>query len=240
MLVTARSLLRGVADVIAPARCLSCLQEGTWLCQTCEQNLPRFPQRCIVCDSERPRGATCTSHKQATPLSGVISAGEYGWPHIQRAVQWLKFRGVTAVAPMSASLIAPALGLIAPLSSLQAEAVLIPIPLHPRRFRQRGFNQSGEIAASLSDQTGIPVADVLMRERATMSQTELPHEMREENMKEAFALKGDLPVKRYFLVLDDVTTTGSTLSTAASVFAKATMDRQVKAPQIWGVTVARG
>ena len=147
------------------------------------------------------------------------------------------------MAPILAALIEPYLPHIAPLPQLRKEAVLIPIPLHPKRLRERGFNQSLEIAKVLSEYTGIPLAEVLIRKKSTWSQAELPHEMRQENVEEAFALK-DLSTysgsikSNYLLLIDDVTTTGSTLRAAASAFAKASADKPGK--QIWGATVARG
>lgn len=167
------------------------------------------------------------------PLAGVISAGGYGSDCLRRGVHWLKFRGVTAVAKPLSALLADVLPLIAPLPALAKQAVLVPIPLHSRRLRQRGFNQSLEIAEALSQQTGIPVAHGLVKAKVTWAQTDLPHDMRQENVAEAFALKETLPNKRYILLVDDVTTTGSTLMAAAHVLKTATN-------QIWGVTVARG
>lgn len=233
MILATEYLLRSLADIIAPARCLRCLREGTWLCQACEQDLPTLRQRCIVCNHIQPRGAACVRHRAATPLSGVISAGSYGAPHIKRGVHWLKFRGVRAVAPFLAHWLAPLLPMVAPLPALQRQAAIVPIALHRRRLRARGFNQSLEIAAALSAQTGIRVADILARRRATWSQAELPHDMRERNVAQAFEASTRLPRAKYILLLDDVTTTGATLASAASVLKGATQE-------IWGITVARG
>lgn len=167
------------------------------------------------------------------PLAGVVSAGGYGSDYLRRGVHWLKFRGVTAVAKPLSALLAEVLPLVAPLPSLQKQAVLMPIPLHARRQRERGFNQSVEIVRALSQQTGIPIADSLVKAKVTWAQTDLPHDMRQKNIAEAFALKESLPHKRYILLVDDVTTTGSTLMAAAHVLKTATN-------QVWGVTLARG
>lgn len=204
-----------------------------WLCRPCIQGLPPFSQRCIVCNSPRPRGATCARHGKNPALAGVVSAGAYTWDCLRRGVHWLKFRGVTDVAPPLAELLLPYLPFIASPRVLQQEAVLVPIPLHRWRQRQRGFNQSWLIAQALSEKAGIAVAQGLKKTHATRAQTDLPHEMRRENIAQAFVAAEPLPNKRYVLLVDDVTTTGSTLASAAEV-----LERPGR--EIWGVTVARG
>lgn len=170
-------------------------------------------------------------------LDGVISAGPYSLPALKRGIGWLKFKSVKPLARPLGLLMIRGLTAVAPLVQLQDQAALVPIPLHRRRLRQRGFNQSQELAKVLEEYTGIPILDVLVRSKATWTQTKLPPEMRQENTKGAFALNTEkLPDKKFWLLIDDVTTTGSTLSAAAEALRQA----QGKELQVWGVTVARG
>lgn len=103
---------------------------------------------------------------------------------------------------------------------------LVPIPLHPKRFRQRGYNQAEELAKSLSSYVGIPVLpQVLVRQRYTERQTELHKDWeRVQNVRGAFCCSEDfvqwLP-NRTVLLIDDVLTTGSSWLEAASVLEKA-------------------
>ncbi|MFH1353746.1 MAG: hypothetical protein ABIH36_00485 [bacterium] len=213
------SLLVGIKDIIAPRRCMGCLRENTWLCAACEQGLPNV----------------ALVQRNVKALNGIVSAGPYGLPALKRGIGWFKFKGVKSLAKPLGLLMIRGLIVIAPLAQLQEQATLVPIPLHKRRLRQRGFNQSEELAAVLEEYTGIPVLDVLVRKKATWTQTKLPPELRQENTKGAFALgMNELPSKRYWLLVDDVTTTGSTLSDAAMPL------RQADANQVWGVTAARG
>jgi ComF family protein len=93
-----------------------------------------------------------------------------------------------------------------------ADAV-IPVPLHPARERSRGFNQARELARHL----GLPVLDALVRTRRTPPQADLPKATREANVRGAFALKPGADVDGLVLVLvDDVSTTGSTLNACAA------------------------
>ena len=95
--------------------------------------------------------------------------------------------------------------------------LLLPLPLHPLRLRTRGFNQSLEIARTMSKALGLPLAtNSLIRVRATPPQAELPLKERGKNVRGAFEGTGDLTGKRILLV-DDVMTTGSTLREAARI-----------------------
>lgn len=209
----------GLKDVIAPRRCMGCLRESSWLCKKCEQALPN----------------TALVQRNVKKLTGIISAAPYGLPTLKRGIGWLKFKGVRPLAKPLSLLMIRGLAVIAPLADLQKQAALVPIPLYKRRLRKRGFNQSEELASVLSEYTGIPVFNVLVRTKSTWTQTRLPPEMRQENTKGAFALNTEkLPQKKFWILVDDVTTTGSTLSAAAEAL------RQVQGKQVWGVTVARG
>jgi ComF family protein len=98
--------------------------------------------------------------------------------------------------------------------------LLIPIPLHPRRLRERGYNQSLELAKQLSKQLNIPVRhDILMRVRDTPPQASLPFAERKKNMKEAFQINNaDIPT--HIALIDDVLTTGHTVNVAAKILHK--------------------
>lgn len=143
------------------------------------------------------------------------------------------------MAPALARLLLPRLLAIAPWQELRARAVLVPIPLHRRRQVERGFNQSELLADSLARETGIPVWAALIRHRATWAQSLLPAELRAENIRDAFEYTAQsptyTPMSRPLLILvDDVTTSGSTLAAAARPLAEAGWRT------IWGLTCARG
>lgn len=96
--------------------------------------------------------------------------------------------------------------------------VLLPIPLHPKKRRKRGYNQAELLAKELSRRSGIPVdKNLLLRVKNTHAQKELNDRERRENLKNAFALqKGSVPYRTVILV-DDIYTTGSTMDEAARV-----------------------
>lgn len=221
-------------EALSPARCMTCLIEGKWLCSDCRQAPCFFRQQCIQCSKDNLRGLTCPTCQAQTPLTGVLSADAYRRPAITRGIEWLKYKGIREVAPVLAALLVERLSLIAPLEVLQSQAVFVPIPLHAWRERRRGFNQSKEIAEALSRETGIPVTAVLRRKRYTLAQVTLPPELRLSNLQDAFEVADQDEPAPITILVDDVTTTGSTLSAAARVLKMAGAD------EIWGVTIARG
>lgn len=98
-------------------------------------------------------------------------------------------------------------------------AVLVPVPLHALRERERGFNQSAQIADALGAALGIGVEPLLVRVRATRTQTQLSREQREQNVEGAFSLARRAVVQAglRYVVVDDVLTTGATIGECARV-----------------------
>jgi len=107
------------------------------------------------------------------------------------------------------------------------DGLLAPIPLHPLRERERGYNQSRLIADQLSRAAETPVVEILERVKFTETQTRLNRAQRQTNMRAAFALKpnADLDPDRRYILVDDVFTTGSTLNSAAKALRKAGAER---------------
>jgi len=231
-----RYILNSLLDTLTPPRCMRCLSEGSYLCDACWKTTRySFPLSCIVCGKKQTHGVTCPPCRNQTHLTGLVTFGGYEVPWLRRGIHWLKFRSVRGVAPTLANLLIPPLLTIAPLPKLTKQALLIPIPLHKRRQRQRGFNQSYEIAKSLSCSTGIPLSNSLMRTRATWAQAKLPKTLRTENTQGVFTCAAPPPhAVSTIVIIDDVTTTGSTLDSAAQALA---LPRDI---QVWGLTVARG
>jgi ComF family protein len=108
---------------------------------------------------------------------------------------------------------------------------VVPVPLHPRREYQRGFNQAEDLAVHL----GLPVAPLLIRVRHTPSQIDLPKHQRRQNVKDAFDLVpgSRLPVPGIIVLVDDVSTTGSTLEACAKVL------KEAGATEVRALTAAR-
>ena len=111
---------------------------------------------------------------------------------------------------------------------------LSPVPLHPSRLKQRGFNQSQAIAEVLSSNLSLGISNVLTRLRPTRDQTKLDKVSRQTNIEDAFALSPDVNVKDLnFIIVDDVCTTGATLKECAKVL------KRNGANMVWGAVAAK-
>lgn len=116
------------------------------------------------------------------------------------------------------------------------KTLLLPIPTHPVRRNWRGFNQSEEVGKLLAQAMGWDYEpNLLVKKRTTVAQTELKRQARLNNLQNVFSLNPEkrFPKKTFFLLFDDIWTTGSTLKEACKVLKKAGADK------VWGLTLAK-
>jgi len=208
-----------VLDFVFPKFCLECKSPGKYLCPLClERVRPARPHRL-------PRGFS--------GLDRVFSAWQYQGV-IRKTILALKYRFGRDITWELTSAFASE---IKERRFWPKKAVLVPIPLHPRRQRWRGFNQSEEIGKILAQEMGWDFESrFLERKIARAPQMELKGKARRENIRGVFAvgpLKPAANDKRFFILFDDVWTTGSTVKEAAQVLKKG------GASKVWGLTIAR-
>lgn len=213
-------LLQVLLDVLFPPRCVSCGAPGGVLCGTClaTARVPQ-PPLCGRCGRPLPSASAicsaCTSGNGPTALVSLRAAAVYEGA-VRSGVLALKYKGQRRLA--------------GPLGALLAQAVrdpgnppdvIVPVPLHAARRRERGYNQAELLARSCAGLLGIPCeANALVRHRATPPQVGLPSAERRMNVSGAFALSSPAAARllagKRVLLVDDVTTTGSTLDSAAT------------------------
>lgn len=112
--------------------------------------------------------------------------------------------------------------------------VVVPVPLHAERLRDRGYNQAALLARAFADQTDLPLDETtLIRHRSTATQTELDADQRRENVKDAFQCTSMALIDRRVLLIDDVCTTGATLASCAIALCDG------GASEVRGLTLAR-
>lgn len=208
-----RKLVSTVVETVYPRVCAGCGMRGEWVCEFCAPlALPAWGSgSCRRCGVPVLHGH-CKCGDLAPAIDVARSAYVYdGW--VSSAVHLVKYHGEPARAEHLAGEMVP---LVAHFGSIDA---LIPVPLHPSRERERGFNQSVLIATHLGKAIGVPVVQGVHRTRRTDSQTRLSGRDRRANVRGAFAAAPDwvpAPGKRFVLV-DDVRTTGATLNACAGV-----------------------
>ncbi|HEU0153449.1 MAG TPA: ComF family protein [Arenimonas sp.] len=213
---------------LLPPRCLVCTAPGADdrdLCGACRDALPWSGPACPRCALPTPagRGRGCgRCLARAPPLDATLAVLAYRFP-VDRLLLRFKFHGDLAAGRLLAQLMASALP--ARLAGAPPPAAVVPVPLHPGRLRQRGYDQARELARPVAAALGLPLhADALHRVRATEAQTRLDAAGRRGNVRRAFACRrGALPA--HVVLLDDVMTTGATLGECARALRRAGVRR---------------
>jgi ComF family protein len=215
-------------DLLFPPRCLSCKRRGAFLCTDCIRRIDSLPDPfCPSCQVlVDPSDPHCRCRKPAPAF--VIAGGTFEGP-LRSAVHSLKYQGQRAGAPALAALLAPRVREI-----LKPDDRIVPIPLHRRREAARGYNQSALIARALAQHLGADHAlEPMMRVRDTPAQVGLNREERRRNVRDAFSADPALCRGRSVMLVDDVCTTGATLSAAAEAALSAGAQR------VYAVVLAR-
>lgn len=212
-----------------PIPCLLCGASNNHdcICQACSDQLPFLEQACPRCASPLQQTMLCGQCLNNPPEQDMSFSLFYYREPINRLIADLKYHDKLTLSGMFATQMAEQL------KTRQLPQLLIPIPLHPRRLRDRGYNQSLELAKQLSKQLAIPVGhDVLTRIRDTLPQASLPFSERKNNMKQAFQIN-NTNIPSHIALIDDVLTTGHTANVAVKILRKA----GVTTIEVW--TIAR-
>jgi ComF family protein len=169
------------------------------------------------------------------PFAKAAAYGSYDGA-LRGLLYLLKYEQVRPAARVLGNMLADAIASLG-IQSPEAGIIVVPVPLHPRKLRQRGFNQSQVIARAALARIGPQMSlnpKVLKRLRETRSQTGLTRHQRRENIRGAFGVFQPQSIEgREILLVDDVFTTGTTVSECARVL------RRAGASKIWVATVAR-
>jgi ComF family protein len=207
---------RKIGQALLPQDCLLCqaASGGQLLCQACARELPATASACPRCAAPGTGDAECGACLADAPhYDASRAAFVYAYP-VDALVQALKYGGQLALAGLFAQ------ALHRRIDRMENIDLIVPLPLHPTRLAERGFNQAAEIAKALSRLVGVPVdAQLARRVRNTTPQTALPWRERATNMRRAFACERDLSDLR-IAVVDDVMTTGATLDEFARTLKK--------------------
>jgi len=218
---------------VQPWRCLLCAANGAAgidLCADCAAELPRNRSCCSRCalPLATPAALCGECQRRAPPWDATWAPFRYGWP-LDRLEARYKF-GADLAAGRVLSTLWQRETCPLPLPDL-----LLTVPLHHSRLRQRGYNQALELARPLARQLGVPLQhDVLQRLRRTEAQTELDAVGRRRNVRGAFALRAGIALPGHVAILDDVMTTGATLAECARVLRR----RGVPRVDVWALARA--
>ena len=219
------------ADFLFPPHCLGCGREGEFFCIPCRRALPRLlPPLCPQCGRPLTGEDRCSAcQKWQLELNGIRSPFLFEGM-MRQAIHQLKYNNFKALAFPLAQLLAEYFEA----RPLPVE-IIMPVPLHSRRLRERGYNQSGLLARELGRLIDLPVVeDSLLRLRDTPAQVKAPDaEIRRKNVLGVFACRNGGLEGENVLLIDDVCTTGATLDSCAIALSRAGVG------SVWGLTLAR-
>lgn len=199
------ALFNKLLNGLFPIACFGCKRQGTYICTDCASKMPR------------------TAHNEER----FLSVFQYGDPSIRALLQSLKYKGGSDVAERCAEMlyehICEELGELALLYNF-AHPLIVPVPLHEKRLRERGFNQAELIARAFAalDASFVLCRDALVRIKNTESQTKMKNkEERIKNVHGCFAVHNPEKIKGGNIILiDDIYTTGATLREARAALKK--------------------
>ena len=222
-------------DLLLPARCVLCTapSDSSCICAPCKIDLPwtgpHCPQCCLPLAS--PGADRCGQCIQTElPFTRTVSPLQYQFP-ADRLVQSLKFNRQLVAGKILGQLMSEC---IVEDGGLHPE-MLIPVPLHKYRVFKRGFNQASELGYHISNALDVPLITAsLRRHRNTKAQSGLSRKQRRKNVRGAFYWHSATNPARHVALIDDVMTTGTTVTECARVLKKA----GAKRVDIWVATRA--
>ncbi len=233
-----------VLDTLFPINCLYCGQEDVWLCEACQKNIELLSfQKCPLCEKTiTESGTVCRSCKADSKLDGLLVATHYKDNQLSKLIHLYKYKFIEDLhLPLGKLLVR-----IIAKSDLPLPDMLVPVPLHPRRLRWRGFNQSALLADYIGKNltAGFEITihtNILHRKRYTPPQMKIKkYAERIANLQQAFSLSKkavtDMPSLlqgKTILLVDDVATTGTTLFECAKIL------KAGGAKKVFAVVIAR-
>lgn len=238
MFLTLKNLNKLILDTIFPIKCVGCGKTDFWICNKCLNEIHiETDYYCSICQIKSTSGGkTCLSCKKKDSLDRMIWTTNYNQPLIMKAIHLFKYRFVQDLHIPLGTLLTKTIAK----AEIPIPDLIIPVPLHPRRIRWRGFNQSELLAKIVSDNLlplhEIPIEkSVLFRQRNTKPQMELKkRNQRQQNISNAFKIKHSKLIKdKKILLIDDVSTTGSTIFECAKIL------KSNGADEVFAVVVAK-
>jgi len=218
-------------DLLFPQWCIGCGVEGSFLCQVCRRSLPRInPPICPRCGKPQSSEQLCPGCVEwSATIDGIRSPFRFEGV-IREAVHQLKYRNLRAIVSSLAELLDDYLRTL----TIPVD-VLVPVPLHRKRLRERGYNQSLLLAKGLGKLSGLPLVDnCLIRQTNTPPQARTSTvEERRDNVVGIFSCRDACLRDKQVLLIDDVATSGATLDACAASL------KASGAISVWALVLAR-
>jgi ComF family protein len=223
-------------DLIFPKFCLGCQKEGEWICKKCQKEIVFIKNpSCPNCQRLTKNGKFCPRCRPNSYLTGLIVAAHYQEGVLKEAIHTFKYEGVFDLKEELGKILAQRLERF----KQQKQVIIIPVPLHKKRLRERGYNQAELLAKEIIKffpNFTLKNNLLIKTKQPKHTQVELSGQKRRKNVHGCFSINKKHPKLKSSLVIlvDDIYTTGATLQECAKVIRK---NCQVK--EIWGLVLAK-
>jgi len=225
-----------ILDLIFPTECVICGKSGQYFCESCFNQIKYVKEgTCLLCNTNQAIIGVCANCQTKSYIDDIIAVTKYKDTVIEQVIHELKFSYIEQLANQLANLLSLKLKALGYQTKLK-DKILIPLPLHKKRFLERGFNQSELLLKLLQpDFDGQIRNDILKRVKYTSQQAKLDREQRINNVQDAFkCLKPDEAAGQKIFLLDDVLTSGATMNQAAKAL------KSAGAKKVIGLVIAHG
>ncbi len=244
-----------ILDLIFPIECFGCGCENKWICPDCFKKLTFKQNSCFNCKTANLFGEFCPPCQENFFLDGIWIAGDYDNKALADAIKALKYYFVKDIGKILGDYISNYLQMVinCPLAESNGNILLplaeisgppfidlnntlaVPVPLHKKRQKWRGFNQAEIIAETIAKNFSMEISRRnLIRIKNNQPQANLDESARQSNIAGCFSWQGEKPADKTIVLIDDVATTGATLNECAKVL------KDNGAEAVWGLVAAKG
>lgn len=215
-------------DYVFPNECFGCGREGEWMCSACFDSVKFFQTLpCFLCNRKSFSGGVCPECRATSGIDEIVVATTYEGSVAGKIVEQFKYNFLESAGEILVRILAKQICQQGAAMRFTG-TMLIPIPLHPRRYAERGYNQAASIATGLAPRFGCQVNEnLLKRIKYTHQQAKLDRAERNENVKAAFVVDGKDGVPETAVLVDDVLTTGATFAESARALKAAGVKRVI-------------
>lgn len=224
-------------DTLFPIECVGCNKEGQWLCPQCAKEIViEEDDVCFVCKKSAVAGKTCFACRNECALTAVTRFLNYDNYRVKTLLHTAKYKFIKDALTPLIRVCEPFIHSKLEYFDIDLRAfIIVPVPLHKRRLRSRGFNQAEIIGDYVATCIGARMEQVLTRPTARPPQAALNEFDRAVNISGNILCKRNAAVSgQYILLVDDVATSGATLDECAQVL------RNSGARDVYGLVLAKG
>ena len=222
----AKKIFQNIIELVFPSNCFGCDIEGVWICKDCLMKIPIYSNNtCLWCGKHLINSNICISCQAESQLNFLFAFTTYQNPIFKKLLHNFKYNFASDTIN-SFTLLLDYFFKNQNISLISKDSIIVPIPLHKKRFAERGFNQSELIGKQISQILQIQMnSKLLVRTKNTKSQMTLTKKERILNMKNSFYCPNINQIRNKNIILvDDVLTTGATLKEASLALQKAGCD----------------